>query len=151
MAARGQAHYFETTSPCLPTSHTNRVFIGAALSTIDLITDLYITYTFWKDGKEVFYKLSIAMLGTSMLLTLLLVWLQNQKLGMIRILREMIPVVVGLKPAVDAYRVASGTNQEEGQLFNPLGEMVSQFVLSWRCFISSCSLKRPQHFFLKYL
>ena len=100
------------------------------MSTIDLITDIYITYTFWKDEKDIFYKSSLAMLGTSMLLTLLLVFLQNQKLGMKRILREMIPVVIGLKPAVDAYRVASRTNQEEGQLFNPLGEMVSKALLS---------------------
>ena len=52
------------------------------------------------------------------------------KLGMKRVFLDMIPVVVGLKPAVDAYRVASRTNQEEGQLFNPLGEMVSKALLS---------------------
>ena len=124
-----------------------RVFVGAALSTLDWVTDIYITYTFWKDGKEIFYKSSAAMLGTSMLLILLTVLAQNWKLGMNRVLLETIPVVVGLKPAVDAYRVASGTNQEEGQLFDPLGEMVSQlFVLSWRCLISSY-LER-QHFSL---
>ena len=43
-----------------------RVFIGAALSTLDLLTDIFITYTFWRDGKDIFYKSSIAMLGTSM-------------------------------------------------------------------------------------
>ena len=102
------------------------------MSTIDLITDIYITYTFWKDGKEIFYKSSAAMLGTSMFLTLLIVCLQNWKLGKSRVLIEMIPVVVGLKPAVDAYRVARGTSQEEGQPLSPLGEMVSEFVLSRR-------------------
>ena len=35
----------------------------------------------------------------------------------------MIPVVVGLKPAVDAYRVASEAKIEEGQIFEPLTEM----------------------------
>ena len=49
-------------------SHANRVFVGAALSTIDLLTDIYITYTFWKDGKDFFFKCSIAMLASSMLL-----------------------------------------------------------------------------------
>ena len=47
-----------------------RVFVGAALSTLDLFTDVYITYTFWKDAsfERIFYKSSIAMLGVSMLL-----------------------------------------------------------------------------------
>ena len=107
-----------------------RVFVGAALSTLDWVTDVYITYTFWEDGKEIFFRSSSAMLGTSMFLMLLLVCLQNWKLAKCRVVLEMIPVVVGLKPAVDAYRVASGTNQEEGQLFNPLGEMVSKALLS---------------------
>ena len=43
-----------------------RVFIGAALSTIDLITDIYITHMFWKDGKEMFFRSSIAMICSSM-------------------------------------------------------------------------------------
>ena len=42
----------------------------------------------------------------------------------------MIPVVVGLKPAVDAFRVASGAKIEENQAFGPLAEMVSEFVVS---------------------
>ena len=130
---KGLVDLFRTLSSCSLTSwRINRVFIGAALSTADLITDIIITYTFWKDGKEIFYKSSIAMLGTSMLLTLLIVCLQNRKLGIKRVLHEMIPVVVGLKPALDAYRVASGTNQEEGQPFTPIGEMVSEFVISRR-------------------
>ena len=36
----------------------------------------------------------------------------------------MIPVVVGLKPAVDAFRVASGAKIEEKQTFDILTEMV---------------------------
>ena len=42
-----------------------RVFVGAALSTIDLMTDIFITYTFWKDGKEMFFRSSIAMICSS--------------------------------------------------------------------------------------
>ena len=42
----------------------------------------------------------------------------------------MVPVVAGLKPAVDAFRVASGTKIEEKQIFDPETEMVSEFVVS---------------------
>ena len=100
-----------------------RVFVGAALSTVDLGTDLYITYTFWSDGKENFFKCSIAMLGASMFFMLFIVWVQNRKLGYRRTLLEKLPVLLGLKPAVDAFRVASGARIEAGQLFDPLLEM----------------------------
>ena len=101
-----------------------RVFIGASLSTVDLMSDVYITYTFWKDDeKETFFKYSVAMIGTSVFLMLFVVWAQNRKMGWKRLLREMVPVVVGLKPAVDAFRVASGAKIEEGQAFDPLAEM----------------------------
>ena len=59
-----------------------------------------------------------------------MVWGQNNKLGLRRVLYEMIPVIGGLKPAVDAFRVASGAKIEEGQTFDPLNEMVSEFALS---------------------
>ena len=88
-----------------------------------MFTDIYITYTFWKEGKAVFYKLSVAMLGTSMFITLFLVWAQNRKMGRNKVLREMVPVILGLKPAFDAFRVASGAKIEEGQVLDPLLEM----------------------------
>ena len=100
-----------------------RVFVGAALSTMDLFSDLLITYTFWKEGKATFYKMSVAMLGTSMFITLFLVWAQNRKMGRNYVLREMVPVILGLKPAFDAFRVASGAKIKEGQVLDPLLEM----------------------------
>ena len=53
---------------------------------------------------------------------------QNRKMGLKRLALEMIPVIVGLKPAVDAFRVASGAKTEEGQLFEPFSEMVSSYL-----------------------
>ena len=106
-----------------------RVFVGAALSTVDLISDVFITYTFWKYGKEAFFKYSATMLGASVLIMCIIILLQNRKLGWKRQMLEMIPVLCGLKPAVDAFRVASDVKIEEGQLFEPLMEMVSLFKL----------------------
>ena len=100
-----------------------RVFAGAALSTLDIITDAFITYTFWKDGKNMFFRASLTMLCTSMLILLFMVWAQNRKTNRNKVLREMVPVILGLKPAFDAFRVASGAKIEEGQVLDPLLEM----------------------------
>ena len=64
------------------------------------------------------------------LLQLLVTFVQNHKRGSKSLLLEMIPVVAGLKPAVDAFRVASGAKMEEKQTFHPFIEMVSEFVVS---------------------
>ena len=54
---------------------------------------------------------------------MLFVWGQNKKLGMKRVLREWFPILIGFKPAVDAYRVATGEKQEAEQAFDALTEM----------------------------
>ena len=63
------------------------------------------------------------MLATSVFMMLFFVLLQNKRRGWKTVLLEMIPVVVGLKPAVDAFRVVSGAKIAEGQTFDPLTEM----------------------------
>jgi hypothetical protein len=40
-----------------------------------------------------------------------------------RVLREWFPILIGFKPAVDAYRVAKGEKQEAGQTMDALTEM----------------------------
>ena len=42
-----------------------RVFVGAALSTFDLMTDIFITYTFKRDGRDTFFRYSVAMICSS--------------------------------------------------------------------------------------
>ena len=100
-----------------------RVFLSGFISALDLATDIFITYTFWKDGKEIFYKLSLSMLLASFFLSLSIVCAQHRKMGWKALVLESIPIFVGLKPAVDAYRVASGAEIKEGQIFHPLMEM----------------------------
>ena len=52
------------------------------------------------------------------------VWGQNRDRGWKKVALEMFPVIAGLKPAIDAFRVASGAKIEEGQKYEPLQEMV---------------------------
>ena len=102
-----------------------RVLIGAALSTLDLLTDIFMTYTYWKDGETMFFRLNYSMLFATIVLQLMLVWAQNHRLGFNRILSEMIPVVFGLKPVLDAFRVASGARMKDRQLIDPKMEQTA--------------------------
>jgi hypothetical protein len=102
-----------------------RVTFGAVTSIFDLLTDVYVTYMFWSDKKYGYFKASLASLAVSIGLQMFCVWAQNRKLGMIRVMREWFPILIGFKPAVDAYRVAKGEKQEAGQSFDVLTELTT--------------------------
>ncbi|GMI43368.1 hypothetical protein TrCOL_g9829 [Triparma columacea] len=106
-----------------------RVTFGAATSMVDLLTDVYVTHKFWRGKKYGYFKASLASLMVSMGIQMLLVWAQNKKLGMKRVLKELIPILIGFKPAVDAYRVATGADQEVGASMDPMLEMTSMKVI----------------------
>ena len=120
---RGLAIKIPVISPRSLASRATRVFAGAALSTVDLATDVYITYTFWSDGKESFFRLSIAMLSVSMSLGIFFVSLQNQKVGFKKVFAEVLLLIFGLKAGADAFRVVSGAKMQEGQVIEPLMEL----------------------------
>ena len=104
---------------------TFRVMTGAITSIIDLFTDIYVTYMFWNDGKTGHFNASLASLMVSMTLQLLMVWTQNRKLGFNAVLRAWFPVLIGFKPAVDAYRVATLEAKHEEHLVTPMVEMIA--------------------------
>jgi hypothetical protein len=60
---------------------------------------------------------------------MLFVWAQNKKLGMLRVMMEWFPILIGFKPAVDAYRVATGAKQEVGAAMDPMNEMTVMKVV----------------------
>jgi hypothetical protein len=102
------------------------VVFGAVLSMSDLLTDVYVTYKFWSDESDEkygYFKASLASFVVSIGLQMIAVWAQNRKLGMKRVLREWIPIFLGYKPAVDAYRVATGAKQEVGVAVDPMFEL----------------------------
>jgi hypothetical protein len=105
-----------------------RVTFGAVTSMTDLLTDVYVTYMFWRNKKYGYFKASLASLVASIGLQMLVVWVQNRKLGMKRVVRELIPILLGYKPAVDAYRVATGVKQEVGTALDPMFEMTAMKV-----------------------
>ena len=65
-----------------------RVTVGAITSMADLLTDIYITYTFGRDGKAGYFTASLASLMTSIGIQMFAVWTNNKNFGMVRLLRE---------------------------------------------------------------
>merc|ERR1711871_729087 len=101
-----------------------RVGVGAVTSMLDLATDIYVTASFnGVEGKEGYFQASLASLTVSMGIQLIFIWGQNKRIGWKTVGKESIPVLIGFKPALDAYRVAAGVEQEKGQTFDPMLEM----------------------------
>ena len=100
-----------------------RVIIGAGLSIGDMITDVSVIISYLNSGKTKQAYSLIAMMGLSISLQLLIAYVQNRKKSKWAIFRELLIVLSGLKPAVDAYRVATGY-EDELNTFDPLTDMV---------------------------
>ncbi|GMI14487.1 hypothetical protein TrLO_g4880 [Triparma laevis f. longispina] len=102
-----------------------RVFLGALLSMSDLATDLLVLREFWEGGEEmrVYRNLAAGSLIISVFLQFLLALVQNLKRPIGSILKEVFIAAVGLKPPWDAFRVASGYEQNNKALLDPITEL----------------------------
>ena len=103
-----------------------RVFIGAGLSVLDLITDviMLVVYLSYSEQRQ-FGLMLLAMIACSISLQLLLSMIQTRRKGWRGKMKEFAIVLTGLKPGYDAYKVSSGAKQEEGSVFEPQQEMVA--------------------------
>ena len=102
-----------------------RMYLGAALPMLDLITDLVAIYTFFTENKLVFAWSNTAFIGMSITLQLLFVFVQNRNAGMKVMANESVYVLLMIKPAIDASRVAHGNFHAENRTFDPSTEIVS--------------------------
>ena len=97
-----------------------RVTLGAASSTTDLLTDVFMVGMFWQDpDKQGYFLASLVSLFVSILSQVFLVYLQDRSNGVKKVVEEVIPILLGFKPALDAYRVATGKKKEIGQIASP--------------------------------
>ena len=99
-----------------------RVVLGAGLSIMDMITDIFVIRDYLRIGDTTSAHTLMAMIGLSISLQLILAYVQNRKKSKWVILRELLIVLSGLKPAVDAYRVATDY-ESELNTFDPLMDM----------------------------
>jgi hypothetical protein len=101
-----------------------RLYTGAGMSTLDLITDVYMIYTYATTGqKGTALSLGI-MVGLCLLLQLLCVFMNTRKAPKKVILRETLIVLSGVAPGIHAMRVANGAQMSEHAAFDPEIELV---------------------------
>ena len=102
--------------------------MGAKLSLLDIITDIYMIYQYLsseEEGQAIFGFINLAMVAVSLLIQLIIVYLQNKKKGIKELASEALTVFLFLKPAVDAMKVASGAEMEEGSAMDPITELAA--------------------------
>ncbi|GMH71809.1 hypothetical protein TL16_g05751 [Triparma laevis f. inornata] len=101
-----------------------RFIFGASLSSFDTITDIYMIHTYWASGETGFATATIITLLVNLTFQLLIVYMQNRKQTIGRILTEIMYVLTFCKPGVATYRVVMGAEQKVGALLNPKTEML---------------------------
>ncbi|GMI00462.1 hypothetical protein TrLO_g11380 [Triparma laevis f. longispina] len=87
-----------------------RVFGGALLLTVDLITDMHMTVQFFLTGREGYRTTNAILIGSTMIVELLIAYGQKKKKSS-DFLRDAIATLTGFKPALDAYKVGSGAEK----------------------------------------
>ena len=103
-----------------------RLYTGAALSIMDMVTDVFTIIRFFEEGKSGFALASLAFIGASIFIQFVCVFAQNKKRGAKVLLYEMLIVVCMIKPAIDAMRVANdGDVQAENVPFQAQTELTA--------------------------
>jgi hypothetical protein len=110
-----------------------RLYTGAGLSTIDLLSDLYMIYTYATTNQRGAALSLATMVGLCLLGQVWVCWMQTRKGPRRVMLKEMLVVVSGLAPGIHAMRVANGAEQSEFATINPEMELIVA-----RCFEMAC-------------
>jgi len=97
-----------------------RAYSGAMLSTFDMGTDLNMIKVYLATGRIPYAHASIAMIGTSMTLQILLAVSQNKNKSWRDLSTDLILAVTCVKPGVDAYRASSVRSGEPEDPDKPL-------------------------------
>jgi len=92
-----------------------RVALGALLSMSDMISDLLVIKSYNDEGDISGARTLLAMISTNMIFQLFVVYAQNIKKSRRVLIRELMIVICCIKPAVDAYRVATGYEGERAK------------------------------------
>ncbi|GMI25446.1 hypothetical protein TeGR_g9854 [Tetraparma gracilis] len=110
-----------------------RLYTGSGLSMLDLITDAYMIYTYTAAGSTGHALSLVIMVGLCLALQLFLVWFQNRKGPRSVMLREVLIVLSGTKPGIDAKRVANGNVGEQHCVLPPDVELVCTRLIEVIC------------------
>ena len=102
-------------------------FVGAALSMVDMVTDVQVIAEYLNTpDKEAYAYPLMGMVGMCLFIQLLVVFLQTRKAPKAKMAKEMTIVLTGLKPGFDAYQVAKGAEQSVGAVLDPATELATE-------------------------
>lgn len=101
-----------------------RVSFGATLSIIDLVTDVNILFEFRRQNKNLLFECMVASLATTLLFHIAVTIAVHHK-NRNSLLKELFFASMMMKSPRDAYKVASGAEEEEHHLMDPMAEFVS--------------------------
>jgi len=101
-----------------------RVCVGATLSTIDAVTDIYVIATYYEsDELKTQATALVTMITLNLIIQVLMCLGQFRKKHWTVKMKELLITLMFLRPAADAYRVS--TNQhDDALLLEPLAEMI---------------------------
>jgi hypothetical protein len=99
-----------------------RVTVSAVLSIFDMGSDIFVIWTFFKEGQTWFAWASIAMILLSLFIQIVVVLACNQDMPASTKIQESLIVVFLVKPGVDAFRIATGAEPDERCTMTPLQE-----------------------------
>jgi hypothetical protein len=101
-----------------------RVVFGSSLSLFDMVSDVYMIYLFWEEGKSAFAIATLSMILINMFFQVSVVLLNTASMKSSTKIREVMYVLMCVKPGVDAYRIAVDWESEEKTKFEPMHEML---------------------------
>lgn len=101
------------------------LYIGAGLSFFDMGFDLIMIREFTNTGQGGFANATAVTVALSISCQLLVAYGNNIKRGKRVVLREMLYVIMLVKPGVDIFRVVSKQKQAANSAFNPHLEMLA--------------------------
>jgi hypothetical protein len=91
---------------------------------VDMVTDVHVIVEYLNTpGKEAYAYQLMGMVGTCLIFQLLTVFMQTRKASKAKMAKEVLIVLSGLKPGVDAYQVAKGAEQSAGAVVDPATEL----------------------------
>ena len=101
----------------------SRLYVGAFLSIMDLGSDFVMVVKFLQEDEDFYAMAILTTIGSNLSVQVFLACIQNKKLGITTQVYEVVLVLLGLKPAVDAMRVASGQEKNPDLLMDPFAEL----------------------------
>ncbi|GMI19234.1 hypothetical protein TeGR_g13668, partial [Tetraparma gracilis] len=101
-----------------------RLYTGAGLSTMDLISDVFMIYTYATTGYQGTALSLAVMVGLCVGVQLITTFLQTRNAPRVVMIKEMLSVLSGVASGIHAMRVANGADQSEHAAMHPEMELV---------------------------